>query len=73
MISYKPFLKLLIDRELKKKDIIETGILSKATINKMNSNKYVSLEIIDKLCKYLSCEIKDIVEYISDENNSTNP
>jgi len=68
MVSYRPFLKLLIDRGLKKKDVIETGIVSRGTINKMNTNGYISLEIIDKLCKYFNCKIEDIVEYLPDLN-----
>lgn len=67
MISYKPFLKLLIDRDLKKSDIINAGIISKGTINKMNSNAYISLEVVDKLCNYLHVDITDIIEFIPDD------
>jgi DNA-binding Xre family transcriptional regulator len=63
MISYKPFLKLLIDREISKKQLIEDTDISWATISKMNTNKYVSLEVIDKLCKYLNCQPGDLIEY----------
>ena len=66
LISYKPFLKLLIDKDLKKKDLIDKGIISKGTINKMNGNGYVSLEVIDKLCTYLDCEINDIIKHEKD-------
>ena len=47
MISYKPFLKLLIDRDMKKVDILNADIMSKRTLNKMNGNEYISLEVID--------------------------
>lgn len=67
MINYKPFLKLLIDRDMKKVDILNAGIISKGTINKMNSNGYISLEVIDRLCNYLECDITDIVQFIPDE------
>lgn len=70
MISYKPFLKLLIDRGLKKKDIMDLTGISQGTMAKMNTNSYVSLEIIDKLCKALNCQPKDLIEYI--EEKSTN-
>lgn len=66
MMSYKPFLKLLIDRDLKKADVLKAGIISKGTLNKMNSNAYVSLEVIDKLCNYFNVGITNIVEYIPD-------
>lgn len=67
MINYKPFLKLLIDRGLKKSDVLKAGVISKGTLNKMNGNNYISLEIIDKLCNYFNVGITDIVEYIPDE------
>lgn len=66
MMTYKPFLKLLIDRDLKKVDVLNTGIISKGTLNKMNSNAYVSLEVIDKLCNHFNVGIADIVEFIPD-------
>lgn len=67
MINYKPFLKLLIDRGLKKSDVLKAGVISKGTLNKMNGNDYISLEVIDKLCNYFNVGITDIVEYIPDE------
>lgn len=70
MISYKPFLKLLIDRDLKKVDVLNTGIISKGTLNKMNGNNYVSLEVIDKLCNYFNVGIDDIIEFIPDGNTN---
>jgi len=67
MISYKPFLKLLIDRDLKKQDIIKLAEISSATMAKMNTNDYVSLEIIDKLCRALKCQPCDLLEYVPDD------
>jgi len=64
MISYKPFQKLLIDRGLKKKDIINTAGISNATVAKLNTNDYVSLEIIDKICSALNCQPGDLLEYL---------
>ena len=64
MISYKPFQKLLIDRELKKQDLVEETGISWATMAKMNSNRYVSLEVIDKICEVLHCQPGDLIEYV---------
>ena len=69
MITYKPFLKMLIDRDLKKVDVLNAGIISKGTLNKMNSNGYISLEVIDKLCNYFKCDITDVIEFIPDTDN----
>lgn len=66
MISYKPFQKLLIDREIKKQDLLKMTGISSATMAKLNTNEYVSLEIIDKLCKALECQPGDLLEHITD-------
>lgn len=66
MITYKPFLKLLIDRNIRKTDVAKQVPLSSATLAKLNTNGYVALEVIDKLCAYLNCQPADLMEYIPD-------
>lgn len=66
MISYKPLLKLLIDRGIKKQDLQEKTKLSWSTIAKFNTNENVSLDVIDKLCAALDCQPGDLIEYIPD-------
>lgn len=65
MISYKRFQKLLIDRDLKKQDVMKIANISNATMAKLNTNAYVSLEVIDKLCAALHCQPEDLLEHIS--------
>ncbi|WP_245732647.1 helix-turn-helix domain-containing protein [Propionispora vibrioides] len=72
LISYKPFLKLLIDRDMKKQDVIQLTGISKATMAKLNTNEYVSLEVIDKLCAALNCQPGDLLEYIQDDQAKEN-
>ncbi|MEK5407685.1 MULTISPECIES: helix-turn-helix domain-containing protein [Paenibacillus] len=67
MISYKPFQKLLIDREIKKQDLLKMTGISSATMAKLNTNEYVSLEVIDKLCAALSCQPGDLLEHIAEQ------
>lgn len=62
-VSYKKLWKLLIDKDLKKKDIRKIP-LSSSTISKLNRGELVSLEILVKICRFLSCDIGDIVEVI---------
>lgn len=69
MISYKPFQKLLIDRGLRKQQVMTDAGISNATMAKLNTNSYVSLEIIDKLCESLGCQPGDLLEHIQDEKN----
>lgn len=66
MISYKPLWVTLVDRDLKKKDLIEMADISSATVAKMGKNEYVALEVIDKICVALNCEISDVVAHVKD-------
>jgi len=68
MISYKPFQKMLIDKGLRKQRVMADTGISNATMAKLNTNSYVSLEIIDKLCKSLNCQPGDLIEHVQDEN-----
>jgi DNA-binding Xre family transcriptional regulator len=72
MISYKPFQKLLIDRGLKKNQMTEMAGISGATMAKLNTTEYVSLEIIDRLCAALDCQPGDLLTYVSDEMEGNN-
>ena len=64
MISYKLFQKMLIDRNIKKQDIMKQAKISGGTMAKLNTNEYVSLEIIDRLCAVLECQPGDLFEYV---------
>ena len=68
-ISYKPFLKILIDRNMKKKDIMQHAGISKNTMAKLSTNDYVSLEVIDKICAALNCQPGDLLEYVPGKSN----
>lgn len=63
MISYKPLRKLLIDKDLSCGELKDILQISSATMAKLNSDKIVSLNVIDKICKYLNCNIQDIMQY----------
>ena len=66
-VSYKKLWKLLIDKDMKKKDLrIATGMTTTA-LAKLGKNEHVNTEILAKICKVLECNIEDIVEVI-DEN-----
>ncbi len=69
MISYKPFLKLLIDRDIKKQDIMKKASISSATMAKLGKDEPVSLDIIDRLCGALNCQPGDLLQYIPEATN----
>ena len=67
--SYKPLFKLLIDRNMKKKELAERAGLSLATITKMGKEgTVVTTDVLVKICVALNCVIGDIVEIVPDEN-----
>jgi DNA-binding Xre family transcriptional regulator len=65
-ISYKKLWKLLIDKDLMKKDLQKQAGISWATVTKMSKGETVSTEVLMKVCKVLKCDIGDIVEFIDD-------
>lgn len=66
-ISYKPLWKLLIDRDLKKKDLCKIAGISPATTTKMARGGHVTTEVLAKICSALDVGIDQIMEIISDE------
>ena len=68
--TYKPLWKLLIDKEMSKKQLMERTNISKSTMDKMGRNERVSMEILDRLCSYFSCDISDIIEHIDEVKKS---
>lgn len=63
MISYKPLRKLLIDKEMSGGELKDILKISSATMAKLNSDKIVSLSVIDRICKYLNCNVEDVMQY----------
>ena len=69
-ISYKKLWKLLIDRDMKKKDLAELAGISSFTISKMSAGNNVTVEVLGKICVALGCTLDDIMEFIPDDPNS---
>ena len=66
-ISYKRLWKLLIDKDMKKKDLCVRAGISPASVTKMGRNGHVTTEILLKICIALNCQIEDIMEIVPDE------
>lgn len=63
-ISYNKLWKLLIDRNLKKKDLQQMSGVSSASITKLGRNENVNTEILAKICTALKCDVSDIMEMV---------
>ena len=61
--SYKPLWKLLIDRDMTKKQLMLAAGISKSTMDKMSRSEHVSMDILDRICNYFRCSIEDVVEH----------
>ena len=62
--SYKPLWKLLIDRDMTKKELMQATGISKSTMDKMGRGEKVSMDIVDRICNYFDCNIADVIEHL---------
>jgi len=67
-VSYKRLWKLLIDQELKKKDLRQLAGISPTTIAKLSKNENVSTEVLVKICRVLKCNIGEIMDVVRDND-----
>lgn len=70
-VCYDKLWKLLIDKKMKKTDLIREAKISSNVLAKMGKEESVSLESIGKICTMLGCNIDDILEFQSSEEITT--
>lgn len=64
-ITYKRLWKLLIDREMMKKDLY--AVISPAIVAKLGRDENVTTEMLVRICTLLKCDLTDIMELVSDK------
>lgn len=69
-ITYKKLWKLLIDKEMMKKDLCEKANISSASMAKLGKNENINTDILVKICAALQCDTSDIMEIEFDEEDS---
>lgn len=69
-VSYKKLWKILIDKDMKKKDLQAEAGISWASVTKLSKGETVSMEVLMKVCKTLNCDIGDIMELIPTEEDA---
>ena len=67
-VSYKKLWKVLIDKDMKKKDLQSAAGISWASVTKLSKGETLSMEVLMKICKTLECNIGDIMDLIPEEN-----
>lgn len=68
-VSYKKLWKLLIDKDMKKKDLCVAAGISHASMAKLGKNENVTTDVLVKICTALQCDIGDIMELTADSND----
>lgn len=68
-VSYKKLWKLLIDKDMKKKDLCAKAGISPASVSKLGKNGHVTTEILLKICTALNCQVEDIMEIIPENTD----
>ena len=66
-VSYKKLWKLLIDKEMMKKDLRAMTGVSTTTMSRLSKDENVSTEILSKICSALNCDVGDIMEFVPDK------
>lgn len=66
-ISYKKLWKLLIDKDMKKSDLLNATGISRYTINKLNRGDNVTTDVLVKICRVLDCTMDDIMEILPED------
>ena len=66
-VSYKKLWKLLIDKEMMKKDLRAMTGVSTTTMSRLSKDENVSMDVIEKICTVLNCDVGDIMEFIPDK------
>ena len=67
-VSYNGLWKLLIDKNMKKMELLEAVEMSPNTLAKLGRNEDVSMDVLRRICEYLECDIGDIMEMIPEKD-----
>lgn len=70
-VSYKKLWKLLIDKNMKKKDLRTAANISTTTLARLGKDENVSTEILSKICTALNCDVGDIMEMVPDDKKDS--
>lgn len=69
--SYNRLWKMLIDKKMKRTDLLTIASINPKTLSSMGKDKPVSMDALGRICAALNCRIEDIVEYIPEDSNNT--
>ena len=67
MFSYKPLLRLLLEKNMSKTELREMTGMGMNTLAKIGKNEPISMATLNDICRVLDCRIEDVIEYLPDE------
>lgn len=67
MFSYAPLMATLHQRKVSKTELQKAIGASSATMAKLSKDEYISMKILDDICRYLNCGIEDVIIHVKDE------
>lgn len=68
-VQYTKLWKMLIDKKMKRTDLIVSAGISANILAKLGKDEFVSMESLEKICKALDCNIGDIVDFVFESTN----
>ena len=68
--NYAPLWKILIDRNMKRTDLLSKAKIYSQTLAKMGKNEAVSMDALGRICQALNCKIEDVVEFVPEKKDS---
>lgn len=66
-VTYKRLRHLLVDRNMKKKNLQEGANLTPHTMRKLSKDEAVTTDTLAKICRFLDCSVEDIMEVLPEE------
>ena len=66
-VSYKKLWHLLLDKDMKKKDLQKAASLTSYTMNKLSKNETVTTDTLAKICRSLNCTVDDVMDILPED------
>jgi len=63
-VTYKKLWKLLIDKDMKKRDLQDAAGISASTMSKLNRGQNMQTDVLVRICRVLNCDFVDIMEIL---------
>ena len=67
-VSYRKLWHVLLDKNMKKKDLKEAAKLTSYAMNQLNKNEAIMTDVLGRICCALDCKVEDIMEFIPYED-----